>query len=54
MNTSPGAAGISEDGTIVGTGIFNGQTHAYAAVLVRAGIGSDADCRRPVRPRRRR
>ncbi len=34
MNTSSGALGISDDGTIIGTGIFNGQTHAFAAVLV--------------------
>ncbi|MFI4870625.1 MAG: hypothetical protein ACIARQ_02340 [Phycisphaerales bacterium JB061] len=36
MNTSSSALGISEDGTIVGTGLINGQTHAYAAVLVPA------------------
>lgn len=36
MNTSSSAVGISEDGTIVGTGIFNGQTHGYAAVLIPA------------------
>jgi len=36
MNTSSSAVGISEDGTIVGTGLFNGQTHGYAAVLVPA------------------
>lgn len=34
MNTSSSALGISEDGTIVGTGLINGQTHAYAAILV--------------------
>lgn len=40
-NTSSSAMGISEDGTIVGTGIFNGQTRAYAMVLIPApgGIG---------------
>ena len=38
MNTSSSAVGISEDGTIVGTGIFNGQTHGYAAVLIPAPV----------------
>lgn len=32
MNTSSSALGISDDGVIVGTGVFNGQTHAYAMV----------------------
>ena len=32
MNTSSSALGISEDGTIVGTGVYNGETHAYAMV----------------------
>jgi hypothetical protein len=32
MNTSSSALGISEDGIIVGTGIHNGETHAYAMV----------------------
>jgi hypothetical protein len=32
MNTSSSALGISEDGVIVGTGIHNGDTHAYAMV----------------------
>lgn len=36
MNTSSSAVGISEDGTIVGTGLFNGQLRGYAAVLVPA------------------
>jgi uncharacterized membrane protein len=36
MNTSSSALGISENGTIIGTGVFNGQVHAYAAVLVPA------------------
>src|SRR5690606_2239454 len=36
MNTSSSALGISEDGTIIGTGVFNGQTHAYAAILIPA------------------
>jgi hypothetical protein len=33
MNTSSSALGISEDGVIVGTGVHNGETHAYAMVL---------------------
>lgn len=33
-NTSSSADGISENGTIVGTGVHNGETHAYAMVLV--------------------
>src|SRR6266513_2013509 len=32
MNTSSSAQGISEDGVIVGTGVHNGDTHAYAMV----------------------
>src|SRR4029077_11867658 len=32
MNTSSSALGISESGIIVGTGIHNGETHAYAMV----------------------
>jgi uncharacterized membrane protein len=31
-NTSSSALGISDGGIIVGTGVFNGQTHAYAMV----------------------
>ena len=34
MNTSSSADGISEDGVIVGTGVHNGDTHAYAMVPV--------------------
>jgi hypothetical protein len=34
MNTSSSALGISEDGVIVGTGVHNGETHAYAMVQV--------------------
>src|SRR5581483_2770271 len=34
MNTSSSAQGISEDGVIVGTGVHNGETHAYAMVPV--------------------
>lgn len=33
-NTSSSAMGISEDGTIVGTGVFNGEIRAYAMVLI--------------------
>jgi hypothetical protein len=36
MNTSSSALGISEDGVIVGTGVHNGETHAYAMVPVTA------------------
>src|SRR5262249_35015989 len=32
MNTSSSALGISEGGIIVGTGVHNGDTHAYAMV----------------------
>jgi hypothetical protein len=32
MNTSSSALGISDDGVIVGTGVHNGDTHAYAMV----------------------
>lgn len=33
-NTSSSAMGISDDGIIVGTGVFNGATHAYAMIPV--------------------
>ena len=36
MNTSSSADGISDDGVIVGTGVHNGETHAYAMVPVAA------------------
>jgi hypothetical protein len=32
MNTSSSALGISDHGVIVGTGVYNGATHAYAMV----------------------
>ena len=32
MNTSSSALGISDNGVIVGTGVHNGETHAYAMV----------------------
>lgn len=35
-NTFSSGMGISDDGTIVGTGVFNGQIRAYAMVLVPA------------------
>jgi uncharacterized membrane protein len=34
MNTSSSADGISDDGVIVGTGVHNGEIHAYAMVPV--------------------
>jgi len=34
MNTSSSADGISDDGVIVGTGVYNGDIHAYAMVPV--------------------
>src|SRR5436309_4670746 len=37
MNTSSSADGVSEDGVIVGTGVHNGETHAYAMVTVAPG-----------------
>src|SRR6266699_6373569 len=36
MNTSSSALGISEHGVLVGTGVHNGETHAYAMVPVTA------------------
>ncbi|HEY0457994.1 MAG TPA: carboxypeptidase-like regulatory domain-containing protein [Pyrinomonadaceae bacterium] len=37
-NTSSSALGISDGNVIVGTGVFNGQTHAYAMVPVAANV----------------
>ena len=34
MNTSSSALGINDDGVIVGTGVHNGETRAYAMVPV--------------------
>lgn len=34
MNTSSSALGISDSNVIVGTGVFNGQVHAYAMIPV--------------------
>lgn len=36
-NTSSSAMSISESNVIVGTGVFNGQTHAYAMIPVATG-----------------
>ena len=36
MNTSSSADGISDDGVIVGTGVHDGETHAYAMVPLTA------------------
>jgi uncharacterized membrane protein len=41
MNTSSSALGISEDGIIVGTGVFNGLTRAYAMLPVPATCFGD-------------
>lgn len=38
MNTSSSALGISDNGVIVGTGIINGQTHAYAMVPMATSV----------------
>lgn len=36
-NTSAAASGISEDGTIVGTGVYRGAVHAFAMLRLSAG-----------------
>jgi uncharacterized membrane protein len=36
-NTSAAASGISEDGTIVGTGVYQGAVHAFAMLRLSAG-----------------
>jgi hypothetical protein len=38
MNTSSSALGISDGGVIVGTGVLNGQVHAYAMVPVASNV----------------
>lgn len=38
MNTSSSALGISDGNVIVGTGVINGQTHAYAMLPVAANV----------------
>lgn len=42
MNTSSSALGISDNGVIVGTGVFNGNTRAYVMIPVPPCVG-DAD-----------
>ena len=39
MNTSSSGDGIGENGVIVGKGVHNGETHAYAMVPVAVGVG---------------
>jgi hypothetical protein len=40
MNTSSSALGISDGNVIVGTGVYNGQTHAYAMIpIVNVSLG---------------
>ncbi len=41
MNTSSSAFGISEDGVIVGTGVFNGDVRAYAMIPAAAACVTD-------------
>lgn len=41
MNTSSSALGISEDGVIVGTGVFQGLTRAYALIPVDTACTGD-------------
>jgi uncharacterized membrane protein len=43
MNTSSSAMGISEDGVIVGTGIHNGDTRAYAMIPVVTSCDGDTN-----------
>ena len=40
-NTSSSALGISDDGMIVGTGVRNGETHAYAMIPVKIAFLRD-------------
>jgi len=41
MNTSSSAMGITEDGMIIGTGVFNGEVRAYAMILIPSpGVGA--------------
>ena len=46
MNTSSSALGISEDAIIVGTGVYNGLTHAYAMVPMTPLVASSAVSRK--------
>ena len=41
MNTSSSALGISDLGVIVGTGVHNGETHAYAMVPLKIAFIKD-------------
>lgn len=43
MNTSSSAEGISEDGVIVGTGVFNGEVRGYALIPVKTGCPADTN-----------
>jgi hypothetical protein len=43
MNTSSSALGISDHNIIVGTGVYNGQTHAYAMVPASTLFDFDGD-----------
>ena len=47
MNTSSSALGISDNDIIVGTGVHNGETRAYAMVPVTGD--PDANSQRPPR-----
>lgn len=41
MNTSSSAMGITDDGMIIGTGVFNGEVRAYAMILIPSpGVGA--------------
>ncbi len=55
-NTSSSALGISESGIIVGAGVINGSTHAYAMIPVPApaGIGMGTMALAALARRRRR
>jgi hypothetical protein len=46
MNTSSSALGISEDAVIVGTGVYNGQIHAYEMVPMTPLVASSAVSRK--------
>jgi hypothetical protein len=46
MNTSSSALGISEDAVVVGTGVYNGQIHAYEMVPITPLVASSAVSRK--------
>ena len=46
MNTSSSALGISEDAIIVGTGVYNGQVHAYEMVPMTPLVATSAVSRK--------